>query len=194
MAYITTGEAARILEVGLNTVKRWISSGALRGVCTPGGHWRISQEDLYGFMQANGMPIPGRGRETPARMLIVDDDPSVCALHRAILEHADCHADIQCIHDGYSGLMKIGSWRPDVLVLDILMPGVNGLEVLRRIRDDHDPCDMAIIVVTGAYDRPDVAQAARNARAAAVLPKPVEARRLLDVVGAYLSGQVGRLP
>lgn len=187
MAYITTGEAARILGIGLNTVKRWISSGALRGVCTPGGHWRISEEDLHQFMQENGMPIPGKGRETLARILVVDDDASVCALHKAILEHADFHADIQCIHDGYTGLMKIGSWRPDVLVLDILMPGMDGLEVLRRIRADHNLCGMAIIVVTGTYDRPDIAQAARNAGVAAVLPKPVEARRLLDVVGACLA-------
>ncbi|WP_297478005.1 response regulator [Ferrovum sp.] len=184
---MTTGEAARMLGVGLNTVKRWINSGDLRGVCTPGGHWRISKDDLYAFMRARGLSIPGRDRTTPARMLIVDDDPSECTLLRAVLEQADFPSEIQCVHDGYTGLMRIGAWRPDVLVLDILMPGIDGLEVLSRIRADPDLDDMVIIVVTAIFDRFEVVQAARSAGVAALLPKPVEARRLLDIVGACLA-------
>jgi excisionase family DNA binding protein len=187
MTYMTTGEVARILGVGLNTVKRWISSGALRGVQTPGGHWRISKEELSGFMRANGMPISGRDRAVPARVLIIDDDTSVCALYQAILEHADFPTEIQCVPDGYMGLIKIGSWKPNILVFDLNMPGINGLEVLRRIRADRNLDDMAIIVVTAAFDRRDVMQAARSAGVAAVLPKPVEAQRLLDIVGACLA-------
>lgn len=190
MVYMTTGEAARMLGVGLNTVKRWISSGDLRGICTPGGHWRISKDDLYAFMRANGMPIPDSNKTTPARVLIVDDDPSVCTLLEAVLEQAGFPSEVQCAHDGYTGLMRIGAWRPDVLVLDILMPGINGLEVLRRIRADPDLNDMVIVVVTAIFDQPDVIQAARSAGVAAILPKPVEVRRLLDIVGACLASPV----
>ncbi|WP_434782217.1 response regulator [Ferrovum myxofaciens] len=184
---MTTGEAARMLGVGLNTVKRWINRGDLRGVCTPGGHWRISKEDLYAFMRGKGLPIPGRDKTTPVRMLIVDDDPFVCTLLRAVLEQADFPSETQCVHDGYTGLMRIGAWRPDVLVLDILMPGINGLEVLNRIRADPDLDDMAIVVITAIFDRSDVVQAARSAGVAAILPKPVEARRLLDIIGACMA-------
>ena len=187
MAYVTTGDAARMLGVGLNTVKRWIGSGALQGVCTPGGHWRISREDLYAFMKSNGMPIPERKKACPFRVLIIDDDPVVCALHQALLEHAGFPSEIQCVHDGYTGLMRIGSWRPDVLVLDVLMPGIDGLEVLHRIRADHDLDEMAIILVTAIFDQHEVVQAARSAGVAAILPKPVESRRLLDIVGACLA-------
>ncbi|MBW8073601.1 MAG: response regulator [Ferrovum sp.] len=187
---MTTGEAARLLGVGLNTVKRWINSGDLQGIRTPGGHWRISKDGLYAFMQAKGLPIPGRRKTTPARVLIVDDDPSECTLLSAVLEQADSPLNIQCVHDGYTGLMRIGAWRPDVLVLDILMPGIDGLEVLNRIRADPDHDDMAIVVVTALFDRPDVVRAARSAGVAALLPKPVEARRLLDIVGACLASPV----
>lgn len=179
-----------MLGVGLNTVKRWISSGDLRGICTPGGHWRITKDDLYAFMRSNGMPIPDRNRATPARVLIVDDDPSVCTLLEAVLEQADFTSEVQSVHDGYTGLMRLGAWRPDVLLLDILMPGINGLEVLRRIRADPDLDDMSIILVTANFDQHDVAQAARSAGVAALLPKPVEARRLLDIVGACLASPV----
>ena len=179
-----------MLGVGLNTVKRWINKGDLRGACTPGGHWRISKDDLYAFMRARGLSIPGRRKTTPARVLIIDDDPSECTLLRAVLEQADFPLNIQCIHDGYTGLMRIGAWRPDMLVLDILMPGIDGLEVLNRIRADPDLDDMAIVVVTALFDRSDVVQAARSAGVAALLPKPVEARRLLDIVGACLASPV----
>ena len=187
---MTTGEAARMLGVGLNTVKRWINSGDLRGGRTPGGHWRISKDDLNAFMRTKGLPIPGRRKTAPARVLVVDDDPAECTLLKAVLEQADFPLNIQCVHDGYTGLMRIGAWRPDMLVLDILMPGIDGLEVLNRIRADPHLDDMAIVVVTALFDRSDVVQAARSAGAAALLPKPLEARRLLDIVGACLAAPV----
>jgi excisionase family DNA binding protein len=192
MVYMTTGEAARMLGVGLNTIKRWISSGDLRGVRMPGGHWRIPQDDLHSFMLEHDMQIPASDESTPARVLIVDDDPSECALLKALLEQADFLSEVQCAHDGYTGLVRIGAWRPDVLVLDILMPGINGLEVLRRLRAGPDLGDMAIVVITAIFDQPDVIQAVRAAGVAAMLPKPVEARQFLAAVGACLARTVVR--
>ena len=188
--YITTGKAAHILGVGLNTIKRWIASGDLRGVRTPGGHWRIPEKDLHGFMQKHGMPIPDRDKANPARVLIVDDDPAACTLLEAMLEQADFPAEVQSVHDGYTGLVRIGAWRPDVLVLDILMPGINGLEVLRRLRAGPDVGDMTIVVVTATFDQPGVMQAARDAGVAAVLPKPVDPRQFLAAVGAGVASSV----
>ena len=185
MAYISTGEAARMLGVGLNTVKRWISNGALRGVCTPGGHWRIAKEDLREFMRSSGMHP--KARKMPGRVLVIDDEPSVCALHKAILEHADFPTEVQCVDDGYTGLIRIGTWRPDVLILDIIMPGINGLEVLRRIRADRDLDDMAIIVVTATFDQAEVAKTLQASGVVAILPKPLEPQRLLDIVGTWLA-------
>ncbi|MDQ7000400.1 MAG: response regulator, partial [Mariprofundus sp.] len=159
MAYVTTGEAAAVLGVGLNTVKRWIASGDLQGIRTPGGHWRIPEMALEHFMQTQGMQMPAED-ENPARILIVDDEPHVCTLLRGILEDAAFPSDIKCAHDGYTGLIQIGSWRPDVLLLDVFMPGIDGIEVLHRLQADHELAgDMKIIVVTAAFDRPILKQA-----------------------------------
>ncbi len=187
---MTTGEAARILGVGLNTVKRWISSGDLRGSCTPGGHWRISNNDLYAFMYANGMQIPEKTKKHRARILIVDDDPTVCTLLEAILQQADFPTEIHCVHDGYTGLMRVGEWRPDILILDILMPGMDGLEVLRRIRANPGHNDMGIVVITAIFDQFNVTHAARSAGVTALLPKPIETQRVIDVIGAHLAASV----
>jgi len=188
MTYVTTGEAAHMLGVGLNTIKRWIANGDLRGIQTPGGHWRIPDEALHGFMREHGFSTTTRPPGTPPRVLIVDDDPSVCALLEAILEQANSPCEVKCTRDGYTGLIQIGAWRPDVLVLDIIMPGMNGLDVLRRLRDDHELLgNMAIVVVTSAFDQPDIIRAVRKAGPDAVLSKPVDARQFLAAIGACLA-------
>jgi excisionase family DNA binding protein len=188
MAYITTGEAADKLGVGLNTIKRWIASGNLHGIRTPGGHWRIPDQELLGFMQSHGMLASARDEKDAARVLIVDDDPSVCSLLAAVLEQAEFSSETKCAHDGCSGLIQIGAWRPDVLVLDIFMPGINGLDVLHRLRNDRELLgNMAIVVITSAFDQPDVIRAVRKAEPQAVLPKPIDAQQFLTTVSACLA-------
>lgn len=192
MNYKTTGEVARTLGVGLNTVKRWITSGDLQGVRTPGGHWRIPENKLHAFMQHHGMSTLDRGETNRVRVLIVDDDPSACALLMGLLEQADFPSEAKCVHDGYSGLVQIGAWQPDVLVLDILMPGIDGLEVLRRLRAGPDLVgDMAIMVVTATFDQPGVIQAVRAEGAAAVLCKPVDANQFLSAMTACVAHRMG---
>jgi excisionase family DNA binding protein len=188
MTYVTTGKAADMLGVGLNTIKRWIASGDLRGIRTPGGHWRIPDLELQSFMHAHGMSPPARDKQEPARVLIVDDAPSVCSLLTAVLEEAEFASEVKCAHDGCTGLIQIGSWQPDVLVLDILMPGINGLDVLDRLRKDRELAgNMAIVVITSAFDQPDVVQAVRQAKPHAIVPKPIDAQEFLSAVRACLT-------
>lgn len=177
--YMTTGEAARLLGVGLNTIKRWIANGALEGVRTPGGHWRIPEMALRRLMHASG-----RKR---LRILILDDDPAACELLSAVLERFKIPCECRCVYHGYSGLIQIGAWRPDVFVLDILMPGINGIDVLHRLYDDPElRAGMITMVVTGAYDRTPLIRAVRSAGADAILPKPVDAARFLESLDACL--------
>jgi len=194
MTYVTTGEAARVLDVGLNTIKRWIASGALQGVQTPGGHWRIPERALEHLMQTQGIVIPEQDKENPVRILIVDDEPHVCTLLKAILQDAEFLSDVKCAHDGYTGLIQIGSWRPDILLLDVFMPGIDGIEVLQRLQADHELAgDMKIIVVTAAFDRPILKQALDKVKPDALLPKPVDAQQLLAAVDKCLASKTLQL-
>jgi len=183
MVYVTTGGAARMLGVGVNTVKRWIGSGDLTGIQTPGGHWRLPEPSLLSFMRKRGMSIPTSGGSGPAKVLVIDDDPATWTLIEGILEQAEFSSQVKCVGDGYTGLVEIGSWQPDVLVLDILMPGINGLEVLDRLRSNQQLAgNMAIIVVTAAFDEPDISRQVWEATPNALLPKPVEAEQFLTTV------------
>ncbi len=186
MVYVTTGKAARTLGVGLNTVKRWISKGVLHGVQTPGGHWRIPQDALERFMQARGIRTSLTEPEHPLRVLIIDDDPAVCTFLSALLAHADFPTEVDIATDGYTGLIKAGNRKPDVLVVDIIMPGINGLEVLRRLRGDQDLLrGIGIVVITAAFDEEDVMRQVQEAKPDALLPKPVNSRAFLDIIKGF---------
>ncbi len=174
MGYITTGQAARRLGVGLNTIKRWIARGELEGVRTPGGHWRIPEPSFRDFTRIHGLEPVVPGASKPSRVLIVDDDPATCALLEGALEELALPCEVRCVQDGYSALLQVGAWCPDLLVLDIVMPGIDGIEVLRRLREDRVVGKMAIIVITSAYDRPVLLRAVRAAGPDAILPKPVD--------------------
>lgn len=135
-------------------------------------------------MRERGMLDMGR----PLRVLIVDDEPSVCMLLSDMTKQCWPDAEVKSVEDGYTGLVEIGRWRPDILLLDIFMPGIDGLEVLRRLRaDDELRGDMDIIVITAGYDRPEIRRKLRQ-QADVVLGKPVqlgELRIALEATRAF---------
>lgn len=107
------------------------------------------------------------------RVLVVDDDPKACEFITDVMACAPIACEVMCAHDGYAGLIKIGQVRPQLLVLDIMMPEINGLELLHRLRARPDLCgESKILVYTGAVDRPLVMRKAREARPDAMLLKP----------------------
>ncbi len=187
MMYVTTGHAARMLGVGLNTVKRWIQGGILRANCTPGGHWRISRDELTRFMRDQEVKKSETTESDSSRILIIDDDPMTCALYLALLESWRSSLSVHVVNDGYTGLMQLGALQPMLLILDILMPGMDGLEVLRRIRERTEHDHLVIVVITAVPDHPDLLRVMKSCGVAAVLPKPLEAQRFLDVVGTCLA-------
>lgn len=187
MRYITTGEAARLCGVGINTVKRWIQKGELKCLITPGGHWRIVERDFQAFLTAHNMqPLPSRPVQ-PHKVLLIEDDPAMCLLIEGALELAasDIHFDYAC--DGYSGLMKLGSMQPDLLILDIMLPEINGLELIHRIRETDICSDPAIVVITGAGDRRLVKRALEKAAPDAVLFKPFATEELISSIENLLN-------
>lgn len=182
MHYLTTGEAARVCGVHVNTIKGWIRKGAFEAALMPGGHWRIPKRAFIGFLQKRNIPVPESlaGDGGPARILIIDDDPQVQDFVRGALESAPFASDIHTADDGYSALIRIGHLQPQLLVLDIMMPEINGLELIHRLRKEPGLAgDMRILVLTGAKDRRLVVQRLREARPDAILFKPVNVEQLL---------------
>lgn len=179
---LSTGKIARYCETTVTQVNRWIKNGDLKAFQTPGGQYRITKVDFKAFLQRHGMPIIEEFfQEKKKKILIADDDMAVNKAYSLLLKnHFD--VDIETASDGYEALIKTGSLRPDILILDIRMPKIDGLEVCRRIREDTttNP-EMKIIAVTAyseAYDRNTVLTAGADE----YLIKPIESNTLLEHV------------
>jgi excisionase family DNA binding protein len=168
--YLTTGEAAHRLGVSINLVKTWIREERLPALRTPGGHFRIAEADLVAFqaLLAGNSRVPVSVRP---RILVVDDDEAVLALIRDTLEREVPGAVIETATDGYEGLVRVGAFRPDLLVLDIRMPRLDGFEVCRRLKAHPETASVRILAMT-AYTEEDVRERILQCGADDFLGKP----------------------
>ncbi|MDQ6955577.1 MAG: response regulator [Mariprofundaceae bacterium] len=184
--YLTTGEAAKKCGVKLNTIKNWIRNGDITAIQTPGGHWRIPHASFMIFMEAFHTPITQAEAGIVAagkRILIIDDDVSAHELVQGALEIHCTNYEVHSAYDGYSGLIEIGHLQPDLILLDIMMPDINGLEIIHRLKADNTPLPNAkIIAITAASDRQWVVNRIHKADIEAVLFKPLNIGALVDSV------------
>jgi len=158
----TSGEVARYCHTTVMQVNRWIKNKDLKAFRYPGGHYRITKEEFKSFLKRNNMPIiDDYFREQHGKkILIADDDKNVVdAIHR-LFSKKDKDFKIEIAYDGYEALIKAGDFKPDLIILDILMPKIDGLEICRRLRKDKTITPgIKILVITGysdAYDRETV--------------------------------------
>ncbi len=181
-----TVEVARLLSVAPATVVNWIDAGRIPAYRTPGGHRRVRREDLAAFIEESGFPMPAGLGKRPRTILVVDDDPAVReVLVAAFEELAREPLEIHTAADGTTGLIEVGRRRPDVLILDIFMPRMDGFEVCRRIRR-HGEISPLIVAVSGNRSHRVRAEAlAAGADYFFAKPLPLE-----EVVRTALAGPV----
>ncbi len=145
---LTTREAARRLGVSLRTVQLWTESGALDAWKTPGGHRRVLLAAVD-RMIALRQPPASRETERALRVLVVEDDPTLLHLYRTQLTALSMPVDLRIATNGYEGLIRIGEQVPDVLITDLMMPGIDGFGMLRTLRGRPGLESMDVLVVTG---------------------------------------------
>ncbi len=188
--YITTGEAAKLCGVKLNTIKNWIRQGDIAAVQTPGGHWRIPRASFLTFMEKFTAPAISNNADTvlsPKRILLIDDDLTAHELMIGALEVDNAGYEVYSAHNGYSGLIEIGRLQPDLIVLDIMMPDINGLEIIHRLKGDEPPlAEAKIVVVTAASDRRLVVNRINTANPEALLFKPLNLKIFINTVHTVL--------
>jgi excisionase family DNA binding protein len=179
--HLSTTTVARLLGVAVGSVAKWIDKDELRAGRTPGGHRRVTEGDLLEFLQRQKLPIPPELTGTPVRILIVEDEESVA--NWVAQEIRTEHPDFQVMqaHDGFAAGEIVGSWQPDVVVLDLRMPGMDGYEVCRRIKARQGVKDPVIIAMT-AHHSPGAEDHIRECGAVACLPKPLDIRLLLQEI------------
>ena len=180
----TTGEAASVCRVSQQTIIRCFDNGRLQGFRVPGSKFRrIPREELLRFMRENGIPtdaLEGSRR----RLLIVDDDPQIVDLLTEMLRR-DARFELESASNGYDAGLLTERFRPHLIVLDYMLPDLNGDVVCERIRENPDLRDTKILFVSGVIERDRIDRLLR-AGGNGFLKKPFTVGALLDEITRLL--------
>ena len=176
----TTGEAAKICKVSQQTIIRCFDNGTLKGFRVPGSRFRrIPRDQLFVFMKDNGIPTDAL-ESGKKKLLIVDDDQDLVDLMRDAFER-DGRFDIRTANNGFDAGMQVKEFRPDLVVLDVMLPDINGREVCQRVRSDRTMDTVKILCISGMVESDKIADL-RMAGADDFMQKPFTTDRLLERV------------
>jgi len=174
----TTGEAAKICKVSQQTIIRCFDNGQLKGFRVPGSKFRrIPREALYRFMKDNSIPTDAL-ESGKRRALLVDDDVEIVELMNKVLEE-DGRFEVRIAKNGFDAGMMVKDYRPDIIILDYMLPDINGKEVCQRVRADPSLEDVRILCISGLVEE-DKVQELRLAGADDFMAKPFDIDRLIE--------------
>ena len=184
----TTGEAAKICKVSQQTIIRCFDSGQLKGFRVPGSRFRrIPRELLFTFMRDNGIPTDAL-ESGKRKVLIVDDDEELVELIADALER-DGRFEVRSVNNGFDAGMMVKEYRPDLIVLDVMLPDINGKEVCQRVRSDKSMNDVRIICISGMVEEDKVSEL-RAAGADDFMHKPFDVEKLVERMCGLLDIEV----
>jgi excisionase family DNA binding protein len=171
--WLTLGQAAKYLGVAQSTIRKWSDQGRVPAFYTPGGHRRYRRADLDKFLENSG---PGAKDRVGPTVLLVDDDPRLREYMRINLE-VEGYSVVEAgsAEEGMAALE--GERTPELILLDVMMPGTDGWEMLQRIQERHG--SIPVIMFSGQVDAQAAADAERRG-ASAFIGKPFDPQDLID--------------
>ena len=150
-AYYTTFKISRICGVNPTTVQNWVKENKLRAFQTPGGHRRVQREDLIAFLEKFHIPIPSELEQKAPMILIVDDEADILDLIGDLMESGEKDVEVAKAQSGVEALLMIGERKPEMLILDLKMPGMDGYEVCRRLKSNPGTRNIRIVSISGDH-------------------------------------------
>jgi len=181
----TTGEVADICKISQQTVIRCFDSGRLKGFRVPGSRFRrITRDALVAFMKSNNIPLENL-ESGKKRVLVVDDDAAIVEMLQDILTR-DGRFEVKSAATGFDAGVMTKEFRPDILLLDFMLPDINGNVVCQRIRNDPDLEHTKIIIVSGAVSPAEV-EGLKAAGADDFIQKPFDIDKLVNRMVELLS-------
>jgi excisionase family DNA binding protein len=172
--WLTLGQAARFLGVAQSTIRKWSDQGRVPAFYTPGGHRRYRRSDLESFLDRSGPQ--GRPKSGPL-VLLVDDDARVRELVRVNLEFEGYL--VREAGSAEEGMEAIEEAKPDLVLLDVMMPHVDGWEMLRRVQERYGAGAIPVIMFSGKVNE-DAEQQASAGGAQGFIGKPFDLQQLID--------------
>ncbi|MDH3626238.1 MAG: response regulator [Acidobacteriota bacterium] len=192
-AVFTTFETAKLCHVSPLSIINWVNAGRLPAFRTPGGHRRIRREDLIRFMRENGIPLPEELREGSgkSKVLVVDDEASIREVLAEHLTTRTTSYEVLTAADGFEAGRLVATFRPDVVLLDLRMPGLDGFQICRTIKADPETKNTVVIAMTGFYS-PETEARILECGAIRCFAKPVELPTLSAFIDSVFEAQQTR--
>ncbi|OVE77930.1 hypothetical protein BVX98_01645 [bacterium F11] len=180
--FYTTGELARICQLSSTTIFRAVTQNRLHAATTPGGHFRITKEEAEDFLRKNNIPLPIL-KETK-NILIVEDNPVEARMYSRALKK-DSRFRIEVTGSGYKAGFLTRTFQPDLILLDILLPDIDGREVAKLVRSDPTLKHIKIVAITGSREK-NLIKDIQSWGFDAYIEKPVSPEKLNEKLGQLL--------
>ena len=180
---ISVSEASKICSVSRSTIWRWIKSGKIKASKTAGGHHRIKEPDLQAFMDDQQMH-PQYRNAVDKKILIVDDDEMIRRFFKRFLDRPGL--TLAFAKDGFEAGIKVMAFKPDLIILDLILPNMDGFSVCEQIRQSPEAASIKIIAISG-YDNEINRKRILAAGADAFIPKPIDTQLMLERIDQLLS-------
>ena len=187
--YLTSVEVAAACGVSPRTVTNWIRDGAIRAHRTVGGHGRVAVEELRRFLASRGIPVPaelasdpveeGPGQSPGRRVLVIDDDEAFLEVVKELLTASGFV--VETARQGFLAGWLVGRRTPDVIVLDLVMPGLDGYEVLALLREREESRTIPVVACTSLRG-PETEARLKNAGFDAFVRKPIDFKVLVQTI------------
>jgi excisionase family DNA binding protein len=154
---LTTRQAAKMLDVSLRTVQLWVESGVLNAWKTPGGHRKVSLKSIEQILENRKSAIQNEdGRKKRSNqdfsILVVEDDEALRNLFHFYFSNWKIKVNLNFAKNGFEGLTSLGKEPPNLIITDLLMPGMDGFEMIRHLKQSPEYGNLEIIVITGLSD------------------------------------------
>ncbi|MGE0858207.1 MAG: response regulator [Gammaproteobacteria bacterium] len=187
--YLTPHEVAQLFMVSPITVRQWAQKGLLAAEVTVGGHRRFLRAEVERFARDHGM-AGARTAGGGTRLLVVDDDRQLVGYICELLSEVP-DLRIETAFDGFDAGTKMQVFRPHIVLLDLMMPGLNGFEVCQRIKSDELTRDTRVITMTGFASSENTGRSV-GAGAERCLAKPLDAEVLQNLLHAAAQAETAR--
>jgi excisionase family DNA binding protein len=181
---LTPNEVAELLMVSPTTVRFWAQKDAIKAKTTPGGHRRFKMQDVEEFAASRGMKL--QSDRSKLRVLIVDDDIQMARYLDDFLGDFENKFEVEIANYSFEAGLKVRSFNPHVVLLDLMMPGLDGFQVCQMMKADISMKKITVIAMTG-YPSDENKQKIKAAGAEYCLPKPIDTEALMKILDAEMA-------